>query len=236
MPESTQIDALIAKLRESSQCGYELLIEHLETAHAYLLGAMPKECAHNLQLAQELSASLPATPVRAEAEATVAGLLHDLQSPVHEADSSPSSHPATKNLTDFFQGGGVNFGIFYPRKHVVAVFPSLASARAGHLALSNAGFRLWEAVVVPGEEMERFLGDLRAHRHLWAGLMTELSRLLDTEAGLVDRYARWARKGSGFLVAYSPTEADADRIATLLQPFEPRAMHWFTASSIYHLV
>src|SRR5579864_6938619 len=85
-PESAQFDALIAKLKKSGEGRCELLLEHLETAHAYLLGAMPKECAHNLQLAQKLLEALPATSVQTEVKHFVAGLLGGLQSSWHEAD------------------------------------------------------------------------------------------------------------------------------------------------------
>ena len=237
-PESAEFDELIAKLKKAGESESELLIEHLETAHAYLLGAMPRECAHNLQLAQEIAERLPAGPVQTEVKQCVAGLLRGLQfSPRALASpQSPGSAATARGLAEFFHGTDLSLGIFYPKKHVVAVFPSLGLARAGYLALCNAGFRFWEVVVVPGEEVERFLDDLRNHRHLWADLIRELSRLLDTEASLVDRYTHWARHGSGFLVAYSPTAADAERVSALLQPFDPIAMHWFAASSIRHLV
>ena len=237
-PESAEFDELIAKLKKAGENESELLIEHLETAHAYLLGAMPRECAHNLQLAQEIAERLPSAPGRAEVKQCVAGLLRGLQlSPQAQASpQSPGSAATARDLSEFFHGADVSLGIFYPKKHVVAVFRSLGLARAGYRALCDAGFRIGEAVAVPGDEVEKFLDDLRVHRHLWADLMTELSRLLDTEASLVDRYTQWARHGSGFLVAYSPTEADAERVSALLQPFDPIAMHWFTASSIRHLV
>jgi hypothetical protein len=50
-PQSAHMDALIEKLKRTGEG--ELLIEHLQTAHAYLLGAMPAECEHNLELARD---------------------------------------------------------------------------------------------------------------------------------------------------------------------------------------
>jgi hypothetical protein len=237
-PQLPQLETLIAKLKKSGDSRSELLTEHLETAYAYLRGAMPKECAHNLEFAQELAESLPSTPLLAEVREAVAAGLGALQSCPPALDPPSASRTAAttaEGLADFLHGAGVRFGIFYPTKHAVSVFPTLEAARAGHYALCDAGFRQSD-VLVPGVEVERFLENLRAHRHLQTDLMTELSRLLDTEASLVDRYTRWAHEGSGFLVACCRTEADAEVIAALLKPFDPIAIHWFTAGYIRHLI
>jgi hypothetical protein len=66
--------------------------------------------------------------------------------------------------------------------------------------------------------------------------MTQLSRILDTEASLVDHYEHWAEKDSGFLLVYSPTETEAAEATVLFQPFAPLAAHWFMPTYIRHLV
>jgi hypothetical protein len=248
----TSADGLIEKMKQSGDREYDLVREHLETAHAYFLGAMTAECAHNLELARAASQALPGKPLEPELKETIATLLVELHpalaelhprgAPVlwrHVPKSGPASYgrsSAGNGLADFFQRAGVSFGIFYPKEHVVAVLPTLEAARAGYDALSAAGFRIWEVTAVSGEEVEKFLEELRAHRSLWDDLMAEISRLLDTEVNLIARYAHWARAGAGFLVAYSPTEADAEGVSDLLKPLGPVAMHWFMGGYIRHLL
>ena len=242
----TSADALIERMKQSGDGDYNLLKEHLETAHAYFLGAMMAECVHNLELAQAASEALPGKPLEHELKETIATLLFDLRplAParwrhVPHSDrplEGPGRPPAENGLAGFFQRAGMTFGIFYPKEYVVAVFPSFEAALAGFHALSMAGFRSWEVIALPGDDVEKFLEELRANRTLWDELLAQISRLLDTEVNLVDRYAHWARTGAGFLVAYSPTEADTEGVSDLLKPLDPVAMHWFMAGYIRHLL
>jgi hypothetical protein len=239
-PDSLQLDALIAKLKDNGES--ELLIEHLQTAHAYLHGAMPRECAHNLELAHGASGAVTDKALEGEVKNAITDLLDGLHPSVamhlrHRWRSEQVSQPATaKGLGKFFGGADLSLGIFYPKKHVVAVFSSFHHAEAARDVLSHAGFRLWEVIAVPGHQVDEFLVDLREHHSLWAELMVQFSRLLDTEAPLVDHYGQWARRGSGFLVAYSPTQAQAEEIFELLMPLHPMAMHWFMPGYIRHLM
>lgn len=246
---SATLDSLIAKVKSSGES--QLLIEHLQTAHAYLQGAMPEECIHNLEMAHTASAELSAGALESEVKQAIASLVrslrpsaqphwhHHLRSNPAGADSASASdrpRATATGLGEFFHGSGISLGIFYPKKHVVAVFPAFDLAQAGRDVLSGAGFRMWEVIAVPGEEVAQFLEELRAHRSLWSDLMVEFSRVLDTEAGLVDCYGQWARRGSGFLIAYSPTQAEAEGIFELLKPLDPVAVHWFMAGYIRHLL
>lgn len=236
--ESALLDALIAKLKRSGES--ELVMEHLQTAHAYLCGAMPMECAHNLQLARNAAGALSTKPLRNEVNEAVDELMNALNaSTTHGEVSRPvSGRVATvnaKGLSDFFQGDDTSFGIFYPKKHVVAVFSSYEQAQAGYRALSGVGFRLWEIVAVSGAEVATFLEEIRFHRALWDELVAEISRLLDTEINLVEHYAQWAKEGYGFLVVRSADSNAAEKIAGILEPLDPVAMHWFIAGYIRHL-
>ncbi len=239
-PQSAHLDALIEKLKSSGEAA--LLVEHLQTAHAYLLGAMPVECEHNLELARHAAGALSAKSLEDEVNEVVAGLLQALRSsaPASRPDferpvTSHASSATAKGLADFFHGADTSFGIFYPKKHTVAVFPSFERAQAGYEVLSSVGFRMWEIIVVRGEEVERFLEEIRFHRALWDELVAEISRLLDTEVNLVEHYAYWARHGHGFLVVRTPDRDAAERVAELLDPLDPVAMHWFMSGYIRHL-
>lgn len=61
-PYYPQLDDLIAKIKQTKSTAgtreHSLLVEHLETAHAYLRGAMPEECAVNLDLARQEASEL----------------------------------------------------------------------------------------------------------------------------------------------------------------------------------
>ncbi len=238
--ETAHLDALIAKLKGAGEG--QLLVEHLQTAHAYLHGAMPMECVHNLELARNASRSLSSKPLRDEVNAAIDELVMTLDS---SAKTGPSAVPrpvsghvppvSAKGLSDFFQGDDTSFGIFYPKKHVVAVFLSFEQAQAGYKALSGAGFRSWEIVAVSGAEVASFLEEIRFHRALWDELVAEISRLLDTEINLVEHYALWAKHGHGFLVARSPDSETAEKVARILDPLDPIAMHWFMSGYIRHL-
>ena len=71
-------DSLIEKMKASGDQEYDLMVEHLETAHAYCLGAMGVECTHNLQLAQRASERLSGKPLQHELQQAITTLLHDL--------------------------------------------------------------------------------------------------------------------------------------------------------------
>ncbi len=237
--DSAQLAELIAKVKRAGE--NELLIEHLQAAHAYLQGAMPQECAHNLEMASRALDEISSKLLGNEVKHTVAALLHDLHPAPHDHwrhRGSPETRPrraTAKGLDEFFRGADVSLGIFYPKKHVVALFPSFQAAELAQELLFASGFRMWEVIALPGYEVDAFFGELRKHHSLWADFMMHFSRLLDTEAGLVDRYRRWARRGAAFLIAYSPTQAQAEGIFNLLQPLDPIAVHWFGAGYIRHL-
>jgi hypothetical protein len=239
-PDFVWLDSLITKLRSNG--GNELLVEHLQTAHAYLHGGMPGECTHNLEMAREASGALSDRALEGEVKDAIAEFLEGLHPPVpqhwrHRLKAQSGAPSATaKGLDQFFDGDDLSLGIFYPKKHVVAVFPSFHDAEAARDLLSHAGFRIWEVIAVPGHQVDEFLSELQEHHSLWAELMVHFSRLLDTEAPMVDRYGQWARRGSGFLVAYSPTQAQAEEIFEYLQPLNPTAVHWFMPSFIRHLM
>jgi len=244
-PDSEKLDALIAKLREAN--GSELLVEHLETAHAYLLGAMPQECALNLEFADKEMSVLSNKALQREAKDLVAALKDRLSAtaagqrtyltghpPPTEGRHEPA--PTAIGLAEFFHGSDLRFGTFYPVQHVVTVFPSFQGALDGQKILQQAGLQAGDVLAVPGEEVARYLQDRQDHRGLWALVVAGVSRFLDTEAVLIDCYLKWGREGAGFLITYGRTEADMERIPALLKPLDPQAMHGFMISYIRHLL
>jgi hypothetical protein len=242
--DSASLDALIAKLKRSASPASELLIEHLETAHAYLLGAMPRECIFNLSLARTAAGGLSNAAHQREAEETIDAVLSSLEKhpadglhltgdKLRVSDHQPSATAA--GLSEFFHGADAKFGTFYPFQYVVAVFPSFERSTAGESLLRQEGLRSGEVLAIPGYAFAEFLEEHRAHRGLGGMLVTLVSRFLDTEVVLMDSYMTWARSGSGFLFAYGKTEAAMESIAQLLTPLGPFSMHGFLTGSIRHL-
>jgi hypothetical protein len=77
--DSARLDDLIAKLKaDPGDDARLLLIEHLQTAHVYLRGAMPAECAANLAMALRAARGLSDPALRLEAKQEIASLLERL--------------------------------------------------------------------------------------------------------------------------------------------------------------
>jgi len=66
--------------------------------------------------------------------------------------------------------------------------------------------------------------------------MTMFSRAFGTELVFVDDDVHRVQTGEGFVAIYSPVEAQTRRIQELLEPFEPKAMHWFQADGVQCLI
>jgi hypothetical protein len=65
---AAELDGFIGKLKNSSGGDVKsMLIEHLETANAYVRGDMPDECSVNLDMARESASDLSEAPLRQEA-------------------------------------------------------------------------------------------------------------------------------------------------------------------------
>jgi hypothetical protein len=135
-----------------------------------------------------------------------------------------------------FKGPETSFGVFYPKKYVIATFPSLENAISARCKLRTVGFRSDEVRAVSGEEMLDFFHELRVRTGLLGELMTKFSRLLGTEAVFFDRDVWEAQHGAGFLTVPCLTEQEADRIRKLLTPLHPSAMQWYRVGAVWSLV
>jgi len=171
---------------------------------------------------------------------TIAGELSDLIRSVslsaepeqHPHERPAVSEPTRPDLTSFFRGNEISFGIFYPKQFVVAVFWSLETADKAAEALRQAGFAAHDVIAAPGSEVLDHVAELRAQTGLWGQLMREMSRFFDTEANLIDQYVSWAKRGAAFVAVYSREEEDATKATEILKPFAPVAAHWYNASFV----
>lgn len=142
----------------------------------------------------------------------------------------------TNVLSGFFKESDTSMGVFYPKHYIVATFPSFEIAERGNFALRKAGFSEEEVLPVPGDEALDFFHRFHDRVGIWGYFMTELSRLIDTEATKADKDIERAKQGAGFLVVHSPTEHEASRIREILAPLSPVAMHWYLPGAIQSLV
>jgi hypothetical protein len=74
-----RLDDLIAKLKDPDRDEHALLVEHLQTAHAYFYGSMPIECLVNLEMARKAAGDVEDRSLRQECRAVIADLLDELK-------------------------------------------------------------------------------------------------------------------------------------------------------------
>jgi hypothetical protein len=139
-------------------------------------------------------------------------------------------------LTNFFKESDSTLGIFYPKHYIIAAFPTFEKTKQAVQALRIAGFSDQEVLAIPAPELLKYFEEFRANSGLWAGVMTMLSRAFGTEQVFADNDVERALAGEGFLAVHSPDEAVTARIRAVLEPFEPRAMHWYETGCIQTLI
>jgi len=256
MPQSTlsqtereidlkRLDDMIAVLGRSWQV--DLLIEHLHSARTYLLGAMPEEYLASLESAKYVLNTVSDGNLRSVLNDSLTNLLAEMsrhrESPItelrhhsHPRKHKPAPTGAASILWNFFSVSDTSFGVFYPKKFLVALFPSFDSAKAAEAALRSAGFTPDEVFAAPGVEVLRFFEELRLLAGLWGELSDALSRVFGTEAAFVAKDAKRAREGAGFVAVYDPLEAESPRIRELVAPFGPISMRRYSAGGIETLI
>ena len=247
--DSQRLDELIAALGHSQENRDDLLIQHLQSARTYLLGAMPEEYALSLQNAMESLNVVRDEASRRQLEHTLSTLLGEIERAGIPRDGQRSASARTgrdarardqsgsgADLFDFFKGAKTSLGVFYPWKYVIATFPSFEAAKAAGDALRQAGMGADEVMAVTGQEMLKFFDQLRTETSLFGALMEGLSRGFATEAAFVEADIRRAREGAAFLAIYHPDEVDTQRLRELLAPLEPVSMHWYRRGSIESLI
>jgi hypothetical protein len=139
-------------------------------------------------------------------------------------------------LTNFFKESDSKLGVFYPMHYIIAAFPTFEKTSEAAQALRRAGFSSDEVLAIPSNEVLKYFEEFRANSGLWAGVMTMLSRAFGTEQMYADDDVHQAQGGAGFLAIYSPEETETTRVKAMLEPFEPRAMHWYQAGCIQSLI
>lgn len=136
-------------------------------------------------------------------------------------------------LTTFFKNSDVEFGVFYPKHCLLAVFEDLADADCAKKELRNAGCD--DVISVSGEEVVHFAKDHVLKDGIWGALMTELSRIFATEAVYADKDLDAAKKGAAFLAVHCPTQEVKTRVWKVLEPRRPVVARYYSFGGIEHL-
>ena len=139
-------------------------------------------------------------------------------------------------LAGFFQGSDTRMGVFYPKHYLLAVFPSLSEAQEAARRLILAGRPSQDVIAVPGEDVIDLVEEHHKKDGLWGLLMTEVSRLMDTEAVYTDHDVKIAKTGAAFLAVRCPSEAAKFRIWSKIESAHPLVARYYGSAGIEHLV
>lgn len=120
------------------------------------------------------------------------------------------------------------FGFLYPRGYVLVAFKDKADAEKARGFLIEGGYAEGEVEIADAERFEEM-----TRQHLNGG--RTVTRILGTEHESEARYLQLAKEGHVFLLAYSPTELDAERLMRVVQRFDFVLADKFDRLSIHHL-
>jgi hypothetical protein len=248
----TLIDDLIAEVDRSGvdQIAKDiaiLVLEHLHSARAYLPAGMPEEYAATLGSVKENANRLADTRLRHDLHMVIDHLLLEMlrndqvcqigdRHQVHRRNHGRTPPAAQSPLWRFFSLTDTSFGVFYPKRHIVAVFPSFTLARRAESVLVKVGFEGEEMIAATGADMLIFLDELSTYSGLWGALMERISRGFATEEAFVDEDLRRAGEGAGFLAAYTPADAEAEQVRDLIAPIGATSMQRYMLTGIQSLI
>jgi len=139
-------------------------------------------------------------------------------------------------LAEFFQGSDTHLGVFYPKHYLLAVFPDLREAEEAARRLVLAGRPSEDVIAVPGEDVIDLMEEHHKNDGLWGLLMTEMSRLIDTEAVYADEDLKIAKRGAAFLAVRCRSEAAKLRVWSKIEPAHPLVARYYGNAGIEHLV
>ncbi|MEO5657664.1 MAG: hypothetical protein ABIO65_02310 [Nitrospiria bacterium] len=242
--DTARLDEILGTLDLYRKEDVALIREHLQAARTYLLGAMPNEYIANLRDARSAAGSLSDKGVGKSLVNVLDYLLEEMEdlesfhAGQHQVQPKPhGSIPTVSHsyLWGFFSTADISFGVFYPKGHIMAVFPSFQAAKEAETVMLNEGFGGQEVMAIHSDDMLQFLDELRLHAGLWGVLMSELSRMFGTEEIFVLHDIRKADQGAGFLAVFCPLDSDGEHIPELLAPFGPLSMQRYMASGIRSL-
>jgi hypothetical protein len=138
-------------------------------------------------------------------------------------------------LTSFFKGSDTEFGIFYPKDYLIAIFADMTEAEHAVQLLRDHGFMEEDVIAVPGAEVVQSAEEIRKKDGLWGTLMQQLSRFIGTEERYTDHDLKLAARGAAFVAVYCPSEKSKNLAWEDLKPAEPLIARHYTTLGIEHL-
>ena len=138
-------------------------------------------------------------------------------------------------LSTFFKDADTEFGVFYPKHYLLAVFPNFADAESAKAKLNGSGLKE-DVISVPGEEVVLFAEDHLLKDGLWGAMMTELSRTFGTEALYADRDLAAAKNGAAFVAVHCLTDEAKSEAWKILEPTHPLVARFYSLGGIEHFV
>src|SRR5918912_630576 len=126
-----------------------------------------------------------------------------------------------------FKGGDTEFGIFYPTRYVLSVFPYAAHADRAVAALLAAGFASDDLVVATGAEVLVYAGELRSNPGLFSRFERFVAGLVADEATLADELVGLAERGHTFVAIHAPDDAATTRAVGAVRAVAPVVLRKF---------
>ena len=137
-------------------------------------------------------------------------------------------------LSTFFKDADTEFGVFYPKHYLLAVYPNFADADCAKAKLNCSGRPDEDVICVPGEGVVRFAEDHLLKDGLWGMMMTELSRVFGTEALYADKDLAAAKKGAAFVAVHCLTDDAKSEAWKILEPTHPLVARYYSFGGIEH--
>ncbi len=126
--------------------------------------------------------------------------------------------------------------MFYPNHYIVAIFPNLEGARHAKSQLNHdGGMEGVDVIAASGDEVVEFAENHFIDDGIWGMFMTQLSRMIGTEAAYADQDVAAAKKGAAFVAIHCPTENHKNEAWKFLEPSHPLAARYYSNGGIEHL-
>jgi hypothetical protein len=138
-------------------------------------------------------------------------------------------------LAAFFKESDTQFGVYYPKHCLMAMYPSLPDADQAQARLVNSGIPRKDVVAVPGEDLLQLAAEHTSKDGLWGWLMRHLSRAFSTEAVYADGDLDSAAHGAAVVAVYCPQESTKLAAWDCLKNTHPLVARYYGSIGIDHL-
>jgi hypothetical protein len=138
-------------------------------------------------------------------------------------------------LSTFFKDSDTQFGVFYPKHYLLAVFPNLADADGAKRELNRSGRAEEDVISASGAEVVEFAEEHLLKDGLWGRLMTEMSRAFGAEATYADSDLAAAKSGAAFVAVHCPTDTVKTEAWKSLGARHPLVARYYSFGGIEHL-